>query len=439
MSAVAAALRRSPHDREILRLAVLALGALAAQPTFVLIDTAIVGHLGTPQLAAIGIAGLILGGAFAMFNFLAYGTTSQVTRAAGAGARETADRLGAQAFWLSFALGSALALAIGLAAPQLVEVMGGEGGAADFAVEYLHIAVLGLPFSFLVLGGQGYFRGISDLRTPLVIEVVANALNAVLVALFVYGFGWGIQGSATGTALAQGCMGIAFLVRMLRQTHGRFALRLDLMRRLLRVGRHLFVRTVMLYTSFLAAGAVAARFGDVSIGAHQVAIQLWFFLALLLDAIAIAGQVIVGRMLGAGDADGAFGSSARMIALTVYLGFAFAVVMLLAEGWLPRAFTSDPAVLDQAQRIWPIFAAMQPLNGAVFALDGILIGAGDARYLMWSMVAATAAAVSVALATLHYDWGLVGVWCALFVLICVRLATLSVRFSRKRWLVTGWA
>ena len=289
-----AALRRTPHDREILRLAVLALGALAAQPTFVLVDTAVVGHLGTPQLAALGAAGLLLGGAFAMFNFLAYGTTSQVTRAVGAGARETADRLGAQAFWLSFALGTAVAVALGLAAEPLVGLIGVDGQTAEYAVQYLQIAVLGLPFSFLLLGGQGYFRGISDLRTPLLIEVVANGVNIVLVTLFVYGFGWGIQGSAAGTAISQAGMGLAFLVWMLRVTRGRFGFRPDLLRRLLVVGRHLFVRTVALYASFLVAGAAAARFGDAALGAHQIAIQLWYFLALLLDSVAIAGQVIVG-------------------------------------------------------------------------------------------------------------------------------------------------
>jgi putative MATE family efflux protein len=433
------ALRRSPHDREILRLAVLALGALAAQPLFTLTDTAIVGHLGTPQLAALGIASLVLGGVFAIFNFLAYGTTSQVTRAAGAGERETADRLGAQAFWLSFAIGTTVAIVLAVFAEPIVDLMGAEGRTAEYAVQYLHIAVIGLPFSFLVLGGQGYFRGISNLRTPLVIEVAANALNVVLVATFVYAFHWGIQGSAAGTAIAQASMGIAFFAWMVRATHGRLGLRPALVRRLLGVGRYLFVRTTALYGSFLVAGAVATRFGDAAIGAHQIAIQLWFFLALLLDSIAIAGQVIVGRMLGAGDADRAYAASARMIVLTVYLGFGFGALMLLGEDVLLRIFTSDPEVIDEAHAVWPLFALMQPLNGAVFALDGILIGAGDARYLAWSMVTATAAAVSVALAALHYDWGLVGVWAALFVLICVRLTTLMVRFSRRRWLVTGWA
>ena len=174
---------RSPYDGEIIRLALPALGSLAAEPLYVLVDTAIVGHLGTPQLAALGVAGLTLGGAFAIFNFLAYGTTSQVTRAAGAGARETADRLGAQAFWLSLAIGTTVSIAIAVAAEPIVDLFGVEGQAAEYAVDYLQIAVIGLPFAFLLLGGQGYFRGISDLRTPLVIEVAANAANVVLVVI----------------------------------------------------------------------------------------------------------------------------------------------------------------------------------------------------------------------------------------------------------------
>lgn len=436
---LASSLRRSPHDREILRLAVLALGALAAEPLYVLTDTAIVGHLGTPQLAALGIAGVVLTGLFAIFNFLAYGTTSQVARAAGAGARETADRLGAQAFWLSLGLGITVSIALAVFAEPVVAAMGGEGETADYAVTYMRIAVIGLPFAFLALGGQGYFRGIEDLRTPLVIEIAANVLNLVLELLFVYGFRWGIAGSAAGTAIAQTAMGAGFVVWMLRATGRRFRFRLDLLRRLLRVGRHLFVRTSALYAAFLIAGAVAARFGDESIGAHQVAFQLWVFLALVLDAIAIAGQVIVGRMLGAGDADGAFAASARMIVLTVHLGVAFAAVMLVFEGYLPRIFTSDDAVIAQAHELWPIFALMQPLNGAVFALDGILIGAGDARYLMWSMLTSMAVSVAVALAALAYDWGIVGVWSALLALILVRLTTLAFRFSGRRWLVTGWS
>jgi putative MATE family efflux protein len=211
------------------------------------------------------------------------------------------------------------------------------------------------------------------------------------------------------------------------------------MRRLLEVGRWIFLRTIALMASFAVAGAVITRFGDASIAAHQIAFQLWIFLALVLDAVAIAGQVLVGRALGAGDTDRAFEASARMIWLAVYAGAAFAAALLLLEPVLPRAFTGDDLVLERAAAIWLLFALMQPLNGAVFALDGILIGASDGPYLAWSMVASFAVSASLSLAALAFDWGIVGVWASLVALILVRLALMLRRFRGRRWLVTGWA
>ena len=165
--------------------------------------------------------------------------------------------------------------------------------------------------------------------------------------------------------------------------------------------------------SFVLAGAVATRFGDSAIAAHQVAFQLWVFLALVLDSVAIAGQIIVGRELGAGRREEAYGASERMIWLSVALGGVFAALMLVLAGVLPRAFTGDASVLDETALLWPIFALMQPLNGAVFALDGILIGASDGPFLAMSMVAAFVACAAVLLAALEADWGIRGVWAAL--------------------------
>ncbi len=430
---------RSEYDREILRLAVPALGSLAAEPLYLLTDTAIVGHLGRSQLAALGIAATVLGGLFAIFNFLQYGTTAQVARASGAGQGRSAGKLGAQALWLSLAFGLVLAALVIALAPPIVSLMGGDGSTAGYAVTYLRIAALGLPFAFLALGGSGYLRGISDLRTPLQIVIAGNVVNLALELLFVYGFGWGIEGSAWGTVIAQAGMGAAFIVALVRAARGDSRVDLRLMRRLLAVGRHIFVRTVALFSSFVLAGAVVARFGDTSLAAHQIGFQLWIFLALVLDAIAIAGQVLVGRGLGAGDTDRAYAASRRMIWLSVYLGLAFAVVMLALEPIVPRAFTSDPLVLERVHAMWLLFALMQPLNGAVFALDGILIGAGDGAYLAWSMLASFAASATVAIAALELDWGIVGVWSALVVLIVVRLLLMLRRFAGRRWLVTGWA
>lgn len=429
---------RSPHDREILRLALPALGALAAEPLYVLADTAIVGHLGRPQIAALGLAGTVLAGTFTIFNFLTYGTTAVVARASGAGEEEQAARLAAQALWVSLAIGVALVAVLEAAGAPLLRALGGHGRSGHFALVYLRIAAPGLPAALVALAGQGYLRGVSNLRRPLEIVVAANVANILLELLFVYGFHWGVAGSAAGTAVAQAGMGIAFVVELLRPHAPSRRPSIREMQPMVRVGRQIFVRTTALYASFLVAASVLARMGDAQIGAHQIAFQLFVFLALILDAVAIAGQVIVGRMLGAGDADGAFAAAVRMIVWSVVVGAVFAVVLLPLAHAVPRAFTGDRAVLRQAALLWPLFALMQPLGGAAFALDGILIGASDTRYLMWSMLAASAVFVPIAVLSLELGWGIVGVWAGLDVLIGARLALLGVRFAGRRWAVVGW-
>jgi putative MATE family efflux protein len=429
---------RSPHDREILRLALPALGALAAEPVYVLVDTAIVGHLGRPQIAALGLAGTVLAGAFTIFNFLTYGTTAVVARASGAGQHDRAARLAAQALWVSLGIGVVLVAVCEALAGPLLHGLGGHGRSGAYALTYFRIAAIGLPAALVALAGQGYLRGVSSLRRPLEIVVAANAVNVVLELLFVYGFHWGIAGSAAGTAIAQAGMGVAFVVELLRPHADSKRPSLREMKPMLRVGRQIFVRTAALYASFLVAASMCARMGDAQLGAHQIASQLFFLLALILDSVAIAGQVIVGRMLGSGDAEGAYASALRMIAWSVVVGAAFSIVLLPLAHVVPRAFTGDHAVLHQAALLWPYFVLMQPLGGAVFALDGILIGASDTRYLMWSMLAASALFIALASLALALGWGIVGVWAALDVLIAARLALLGVRFASRRWAVTGW-
>jgi len=429
---------RSPHDREILRLAVPALGALAAEPLYVLADTAIVGHLGRPQIAALGLAGIVLAGAFTIFNFLTYGTTAVVARASGAGEEERAARLAAQALWVSLAIGLTLLVVLEAVAVPLLRGLGGHGESGHDALVYYRIAAIGMPAALIALAGQGYLRGIANLKRPLVIVVLANVLNLVLEVLFVYGFHWGIAGSAAGTAIAQLAMGVAFVVELLRPhaTSRRPSLRE--MKPMMRVGWQIFVRTTALYASFLVAASVLARMGDAELGAHQIAYELFIFLALVLDSVAIAGQVIVGRTLGAGEAGAAYDAAARMIGWSVVLGAVFALVLAPLAHSLPRGFTGDPSVLAQAEKLWPMFVLMQPLAGAVFALDGILIGASDTAYLMWSMLAASALFIAIAGLSLALGWGIVGVWIGLDVLIAARLTLLGWRFSSRRWAVVGW-
>lgn len=428
-------MRGSPHDREIGRLALPALGALASEPLYVLVDTAIVGHLGTIPLAALAVAATVLTSLFTVFNFLTYGTTAQVARLHGAGRPVEAAHVGAQAQWLAVLVGLGLLAGLLVLAQPLAALMGAREAVAGPAATYLRIAALGAPAFMLASAGQGYLRGTGNLRTPLIILVAAHAVNVVLELVFVYGFGWGLAGSAWGTVIAQLGMGAAFLRVALRAGWQRPVP--ARMRTLMRVGGHIAVRSTALLGSFVVAAAVLARVGPASLAAHQIAFQLFIFLALVLDALAIAAQVMVGRMLGAEDAAGAREAAGRVILASVALGGAFGLALLAGGDAIPRLFTSDRAVIERAGEIWWLFAALMPANGAVFALDGILIGASDTRFLMWGMLAAAAAYVPVALLALERGWGILGVWWGLAALIAVRLATCGARFAGERWAVRG--
>jgi putative MATE family efflux protein len=434
----AVALSGSRYDREILRLAIPALGALAAEPLYLLADTAIVGHIGTQQLAALALAASVLGAVVTICNFLTYGTTAQVARLHGAGEEARAGEVAAQSLWLALGIGAVLTVAVVALADPLMTLVGGSGHVADLAARYLRISAFGLPAALVALAAQGYLRGVGDLRSPLVVVVVANAANVVLELLFVYGFGWGLDGSAAGTVVAQLGMGIAFALALLRAPARSRRPNPALLRRLARMGSHIVVRTGSLLLAFVIAGAVLARVGADSLGAHQIAFQVFIFLALVLDAIAIAGQVLVGRMLGAGDAAGALAAARRMCGWSVAAGCVMALGLLALRDVLPHAFTSDPAVLERAHALWPLFALMQPVGALVFALDGILLGAGDTRYLAWAMAfSALGVFVPIALLSVHFDWGVTGVWWGLNALMVARLATIGPRFLGRRWLVTG--
>ncbi len=431
--------RRSVHDREIVLIALPALGALAAEPLYLLADTAIVGHLGTTELAALALAATILSSLVGLCNFLAYGTTAQVARLHGAGDEAQAGSLGAQAFWLALAVGLVLASAtVALAAP-LIHLLGGNDAVATMAVRYLRISAIGLPCALLALSGQGWLRGVGDLRTPLIIVVVANLANVVLELLLVYGLDLGLDGSAWGTVVAQLGMGAAFAWLLLRARATTRRPVWDLMRPMTRMGAQIVVRTASLLLVFAVASAVLARTSDAALAANQIAFELFIFLALVLDALAIAGQVLVGRALGGEDAAGARVAGRRLVELSFLAGLGMAVVLMAFSGLIPRIFTSDRAVLDQLSLIWPMLAGMMPFAAMVFAFDGILIGAGDTAYIAMAMVLAAIPAVAIELAALALDWGIVGVWCGILALMAIRLATTGLRFAGAGWALTGAA
>jgi putative MATE family efflux protein len=428
------------RDREILRLAVPAFGALVAEPLYVLADTAIVGHLGTHQLGGLGVAGAVLTATFGVFNFLAYGTTAIVARHLGAGDERSAAEHGVAGMWLALGLGIGMMLLGLLLSNIVVDAMGASAHVAPYALTYLRISLLGAPFVLLALAGTGYLRGLQDTRTPLYIAVAANMFNLALEVVLVYGIHLGVAGSAWGTVIAQVGAAAAYLAIVrhnLRRAHASARPRRDRVRAAAVIGAHLTVRTASLLFAFTTASAIAARFGDVQIAAHQIAWQLWWFLALCLDAIAIAGQAIVGRALGAADAVGTRAASRRMLQWGLVVGIGLGILVVLFEPLVAVTFTHDSSVRDQLGPVLVAVALMQPLGAIVFVLDGILIGAGDARYLALAMAAATACYLPCAFLVLATDAGLVALWGALFVFMIARLIGMGRRYRGDAWLVTG--
>ena len=431
---------RSPFDRDIARLALPAVGALAAEPLYVLTDTAIVGRLGTPQLGGLAVAATLVLTGYSVFIFLAYGTTGTVARFLGAGQADRAAAQGVQALWLAGGIGVAVA-ALGLAfAEPAVSLMGADGDVAGYALTYLRISMVGVPSLLLVLAGTGYLRGLQDTRTPLVVAVASALGNLVVELVLVFGLDLGIAGSAWSTVLAQ--TGAAAVYVTIVARHVRAAavpVRPDpvALRALATVSRDLFVRTAALRASLLVATAVATRTGVVDLGAHQVAFELWSFLALVLDAIAIAGQAMVGRLLGAGDGGRARAASRRMVEWGVAAGLALGLVVLALAEVLPRLFSDDEQVVRLAGFLLLWVAVLQPVNAVVFVLDGVLIGAGDLRFLAWAMTLAAVAFVPVAAAVRLLDLGIGWLWAAITLLMVVRLVTLGARWRSGAWAVVG--
>lgn len=432
--------RRSPHDREILRLAVPAFGALAAEPLYILVDTAIVGHLGTSPLAGLAVAGTVLTATFAIFNFLAYSTTGAVARQVGAGNRRAAAELGVDSLWLATGLGLTLAV-LGLAlAPLIVDAMGASRAVHPFAVTYLRISVLGAPALLVMLAGAGYLRGLQDTRTTLVIAVASNAANVVIEVVLVYGLDLGVAGSAWSTVIAQfgGALAyVAVVARAVRAEHASVRPQAAGIRATAGVGGRLVIRTGSLLAAFLAATAIASRIGDDDVAAHQIAFQVFLFLGLSLDAIAIAGQAMVGRFLGAEDPEEARAAARRMIAWGIAVGAVFAISLAALRPALVPIFTADADVRQLALQVLLIVAALQPLNAIVFVLDGVLIGAGDITYLAVAMLAALVVYVPAATAVLVLGGGLLWLWGALALWMGARCVGMVTRFAGSRWQVTG--
>ncbi|MDM7892338.1 MATE family efflux transporter [Curtobacterium caseinilyticum] len=432
----AAATERRSVDRDIVRLALPALGALVVEPLFLLTDTALVGHLGATALAAVGLASVVLQTVTGLLVFLAYSTTPAVARALGGGDRRGAVHAGIDGMWLALGLGVVLALVGWPLAGPLVDLFGAAPDVADAATAYLTVSLIGLPGILVVTASTGLLRGLQDTRTPLVVATVGFVANGVLNAALIYGLGWGVEGSAAGTVVVQWAMAAVYVViavRAARRVGAPLRPGTSGVVRALRSGAWLFLRTASLRVAMLATVATATGLGTTGLATTQVGLTVFSTLAFALDALAIAGQALVGHGLGARDPARVRLVTRRLVLLGVVGGVVLGVVVLglALSGLLGPVFSDSAAVRSALPDVLVLIAVGMPVAGYVFVLDGVLIGAGDARYLALAGVVN----LVVYLPLLWWVGGtLAGLWAA-FALgyIGVRAVTLGVRAHRPGW------
>lgn len=432
-------------NRDILRLAVPALGALVAEPLFLIVDSALVGHLGVEPLAGLGIASAVLQTIVGLMVFLAYSTTPAVARRFGAGDPTRAVSVGIDGVWLALGLGAILAVAGSLATPFLVGLFGAAPGVAEQAEIYLGISMWGLPAMLVVFAATGLLRGMQDTVTPLWIAGLGFGANALLNWAFIYGLGWGIAGSALGTVVAQWGMVAAYAVvvgRLARRHQASVRPQREGVRGSARSGGWLFLRTVSLRAALLATVAVATGLGTDELAGWQVAFTIFSTAAFALDALAIAAQALIGKGLGAEDTRLVRRVLGRTVAWGAWFGIIVGAVIGGLSGVIGLAFTGDPAIAALVQPALIVLAVAQPVCGIVFVLDGVLIGAGDARYLaivgVLNLIPFLPALVLVAVLHPTGAAGLAWLAVAFFgVYMLARLLTLGWRVRGSAWMAVG--
>ena len=430
-------LRLNATDRRVIALALPALGTLAAEPLYRLVDTAVVGRLGTDHLGGLAIAISVLSLVIASSNFITYGTTERVARRLGAGSPAEAANVGVQALWLAGTVGVlAVPLLIGFAHP-LTAALGADGEVAVFAVEYLRIAALAVPFVVVSLAAQGVQRGSSDYRTPLVILVCSNIVNVVVELVLVLGFDMGIAGAAWSTVVAQIGAGVVFLVVIRRRLVEATQWRPNWaeMTPLLTAGRHLLLRVASILGVFTGATAIAARIDAPTLAAHQIVVTMFLFLALVLDGLAVPAQTLIakelGRETGAAGTSAALDLARRVIRLSLFVAVGLTVLVAASAPLVARAFSNDAAVVSRATSGLFLLAALLLPAAVAFACDGILIGVGDYRFIGRASFAFLLAVVPIAVLVLATrSLGIAGIWLALFGWVCLRAGVNRQRVER---------
>ncbi|WP_029150299.1 MATE family efflux transporter [Microbacterium indicum] len=432
-------------NREILRLAVPALGALIAEPLFLTVDSIMVGRLGVDELAGLGIASSVLQTIVGLMVFLAYSTTPAVARLYGSGDTSAAVSRGIDGMWLALGMGAILAVAGSFLSPWAVSLFGPSPEVAEQADAYLSLSMWGIPAMLVAFAATGLLRGLQDTVAPLWIAGAGFALNAVLNALLIYGLGWGIAGSAAGTVAAQWAMVAAYaaIVARLARRHGADASPSRAgVRGTAATGGWLFLRTVALRIGLLVTVAAATTLGTDELAGWQVVYTIATFAAFAMDALAIAAQALIGKQLGAGDVDGVRGVLRRTLAWGTAFGAILAVLIAALSPVIGLAFTGSWRMSWLILPALVLMGAAQPLAGAVYVLDGVLMGANDSRYLalagLVNLAPFLAAVLVVLMARPHGSWGLFWVAaCFYVVLMGMRWLTLSRRVRGERWLQAG--
>ena len=425
----------SPLDRRIIALSLPALGALVAEPLYNLTDTAIIGHLGRAPLGGLALAATVLNLLGWTSAFLEMATTSQVAYHRGRGDADAAGRATVAAYVVALTLGVLLAALVATAGPAIAHLLGGHGAVEHNATTYLRIAALGMPFLLVTFAGTGQLQGHEDTRTPLRIVLIANAANVVLEVVLVYGADLGVAGSAWGTVVAQALSAALFVAATRRRLPKRLPRPMrDEYAVLLRDGAALVARTIALGAALTAATSIAAHVGEATLGAHQIAIQIWVLWALVLDSLAVPAQVFVSTALGADDVDEAVRVGERCIRLDLAAGCVLGLVTIAASPVLPEVFSSDPPTRHRAVLALLICGLQQPLAAIAFVYDGLLLGAADYGTLRRAMLLALVAFTPLAAATLvHHSLGIAGIWLAITCWLAARCVLLGRRWSSRAW------
>lgn len=427
---------KSVSTKDILGLALPALGALAADPLVSLVDTMFVGRIDAAALGALGVCSAVFGLAFFVFNFLSTGVTPLVASAVGKGDHAGAGRTIMQALTIASVLGVSIAALLEAGALPILELMGARGELLAPAESYLRVRALATPAVLIVTVGHGAFRGHQNTRTPLWLTLGLNAINLALDPLFIFGLDWGVAGAAWATTIAQwvGAAGFLVFIFSRRGLGVRFSPpRPAELLPLIQVGGALSLRTLALVGTLTLATSVATRLGTLEVAAHQVVAQIWLFLALVIDSIAIAGQALVGRLLGEGDRAEARAVADRLLRWGLGLGFVLAAVFALLRSVLPPWFTEDAAVLARVDSVYIFVIASQPIGALVFVWDGLFMGAQDFRFLAAQMLVSALLGAGVLLSVIPLGLGLEGVWWGMIALLSARMLTLGWRY----WLGGG--